>query len=78
MGGLLDTVNAVGGIGAVAIALGALLATPRRATVRRLREEVEVLRGFVATLTGRLDASLQENRELRRAARARPRSRETR
>jgi len=58
----------LGVLAAIVIALGALLSTPRRATVARLREEVELLRGHVETLTGLLEAA---NRELRHARRRR-------
>lgn len=59
----------LGVLSAIALALFALLTTPRRATVARLREEVEVLRSYVETL-------VTENRDLRRRARRRQRSRE--
>jgi len=66
LGSLSQLATTLGVISAITLALFALLTTPRRATVARLREEVEVLRSYVETL-------IAENRQLRRTSRARRR-----
>lgn len=70
---MIHLASTLGTIAAIVIALGALLTTPRRATVARLREEVEILRGCIETLTEQLVLTKRELRHARRRRTGTPR-----